>query len=1021
MLSFLRPVTHRALPLPLTARFSHARLLNTTPLSPDVDTDDPPKAKPKSITPLRRSASASLPIRATRTPTRGPIQPVITLATAERFSLPRLRPFLPPSSQILHEALWVPSWGKDGKEGEVFVFGNGAFVCWGLREDEARRFAEEVIDRAPGSRIGPLVDAETEDLEFVVDRTENTRLQGDLIILGSSTSSSSSSLSSPSPLPPNTLLARYAYSQALSRSTALSGLETSLERYLTSMARLPSSLALTGKPGMPRAALIRKLGELMLFRQGVNLNRENFSDVPDFYWGEPELEGLFVEMTEALEVKQRTASVNDKITYAAEAQSVLRQLLTESSTHSMELVIIALIAVEVVIAIIRDGPELWEMVIGLTHIVLTRNTHPTHSAFWIHTPLPDERPRQSVTNLIALFNPYAEFTEPIYRSSHRQTSSPFLGPEGGAPPGLATSVTDLGRQSTGSVAARTCSILENPVLYRALLKTTGPDAQVLLDIFQWVLDDADLAEDLRRQLVVATQRLSIKSGLYPVCYELRDVVQDNQDPVAGGGFADIYKGSFGGQVVCLKTIRVYQDSQLEHVLKQFSKEVILWGQLTHTNVLPIYGLYRFKDRLCIVAPWLHNGDVITYLENNPTADRRSLATPVSVNLMFTPDLKHCKRAVGRARLCDFGISSICDPKIRAWTTQSSVGSKGGSTRWQAPELFDLESDEDVQNTRISDVYAFGCMCYEVFTGNVPFYQISRDATVMLQVKEHKRPLRPNKPGVPWQEWGLTESIWQLMEDCWKAAAEERPAVQEIIERMMPLVQETERARGGGGVVTPAHFRRRMSKPPDEATIAAFHRTILVLSWGSGYRLSIVLPDERLRVLKIDFFVQIGRSKKDPSPRWYSIDKLFVKFGRIKEDFSVLRIGALLSRKEPIAYEAVHTVSRFPKREMRNSTRTVGGGLNDQAGRLLEFDALAAKFFTAPAEARDSNFKEASLFAADVTSGNYLRAMRSHVDAKATPTTPRHSLAKHLEKHLHRSKLDAMKIKHNILSAEVEEV
>lgn len=41
---------------------------------------------------------------------------------------------------------------------------------------------------------------------------------------------------------------------------------------------------------MGRTALVKKLGELMKFRQGLNLNRENFSDVPDFYWTEPELE-----------------------------------------------------------------------------------------------------------------------------------------------------------------------------------------------------------------------------------------------------------------------------------------------------------------------------------------------------------------------------------------------------------------------------------------------------------------------------------------------------------------------------------------------------------------------------------------------------------------------------------------------------------------------------------------------------------------------------------------------------------
>ena len=37
-----------------------------------------------------------------------------------------------------------------------------------------------------------------------------------------------------------------------------------------------------------------KLGELMIFRQGLNLNQENFLDMPDFYWAEPKLEGMFV-------------------------------------------------------------------------------------------------------------------------------------------------------------------------------------------------------------------------------------------------------------------------------------------------------------------------------------------------------------------------------------------------------------------------------------------------------------------------------------------------------------------------------------------------------------------------------------------------------------------------------------------------------------------------------------------------------------------------------------------------------
>lgn len=260
----------------------------------------------------------------------------------------------------------MPKWGVNDQQGEVFVFGNGSIVCWGLGEAEAERFAQDIIAKAK-AEIAPLREPETEDLEFVTDPSEKTRLQGDLIILGQAPPPESED-TLPADLPPSvfpqeTLLARYAYSQALARSTALSALEVSLENYLSSMAQLPDTLVRTGRPGLGRVALVKKLGELLKFRQGLNLNRENFYDTPDLYWAEPGLEGYFNALSNALEMKARIRSVNDKITYAAEMQSVLRQLLTETSGHRMELIIIALISVEVVICLIRDGPELWHIVV----------------------------------------------------------------------------------------------------------------------------------------------------------------------------------------------------------------------------------------------------------------------------------------------------------------------------------------------------------------------------------------------------------------------------------------------------------------------------------------------------------------------------------------------------------------------------------------------------------------------------------------------------------------------------------
>jgi uncharacterized Rmd1/YagE family protein len=65
----------------------------------------------------------------------------------------------------------VPKWGENGKEGEIFVFANGSFVCWGLGEEDARIFAAKVFSRSD-IQVGTLKEAETEELEFVTDPNE---------------------------------------------------------------------------------------------------------------------------------------------------------------------------------------------------------------------------------------------------------------------------------------------------------------------------------------------------------------------------------------------------------------------------------------------------------------------------------------------------------------------------------------------------------------------------------------------------------------------------------------------------------------------------------------------------------------------------------------------------------------------------------------------------------------------------------------------------------------------------------
>lgn len=63
--------------------------------------------------------------------------------------------------------------------------------------------------------------------------------------------------------------------------------------------------------------------------------------------------------------------------------------------------------------------------------------------------------------------------------------------------------------------------------------------------------------------------------------------------------------------------------------------------------------------------------------------------------------------VGRAMIGDFGLSYIAVASAMA----SSSGLDRGTARWAAPELL----GNDARQTRESDIWSFGCLCYEVRT------------------------------------------------------------------------------------------------------------------------------------------------------------------------------------------------------------------------------------------------------------------------------------------------------------------
>ncbi|KAG5650669.1 hypothetical protein H0H81_011446, partial [Sphagnurus paluster] len=396
-------------------------------------------------------------------------------------------------------------------------------------------------------------------------------------------------------------------------------------------------------------------------------------------------------------------------------------------------------------------------------------------------------------------------------------------------------------------------------IYRKLLACRGPEAQALLDTFQSVggssflvsshtnygylkILRADIEKGAgRRNLIYATKRLSTNSQLYPSAFILGDIERLDEQPVATGAFgafADICRGTFQKQAVCLKVIRMVQGTSYDKVSKMIAHEAILWGQLSHPNLLPLWGLFRMGRQLSLVSPWANNGNLVEYIQKRPTADRLLFCTDVAEGINYLHeneivhgDLKGLNILVsdsGRACLADFGISSIDDPEILHWATQSAAaGGRGGTVRWQAPELFvdgdDFDPETSPPNTKAVDIYAWSCICLEIFTGTFPFAHIPLNSVVLMEVAKGARPPLPeDNQAYKWM--GLSSEMRQLMEDCWERDPTKRPDSSHVLRRLAAVKPHDKRPPGGWRL-GPAMYRHNLSSADVPLTLESLEEIL----------------------------------------------------------------------------------------------------------------------------------------------------------------------------------------------------
>ena len=250
--------------------------------------------------------------------------------------------------------------------GDAFIFPSGTVVAWNVPIDSVKALVLKHL--APAAK-GPH-QLEDEDFEYVEDGSrERSTIKSGVIILGTKVNedeswpaNGSSSVawdgaSGRANRHSNTVLAQIAFSSGLARSTKIAVLENQLNAYLEDTRDIPQMLMNGHLGALPRSFIYQKMGQLLGIRGQLNLSSDITDSVPDILWdteAELDLESYYDRISRELDTRLRIESLNQRMDYAHEIASILREELTvirgerdEQKSTRLEWIIIALIAVEV--------------------------------------------------------------------------------------------------------------------------------------------------------------------------------------------------------------------------------------------------------------------------------------------------------------------------------------------------------------------------------------------------------------------------------------------------------------------------------------------------------------------------------------------------------------------------------------------------------------------------------------------------------------------------------------------------
>jgi uncharacterized Rmd1/YagE family protein len=252
--------------------------------------------------------------------------------TASSYDIPRLYQDVQKQgiSQLYRNLIHTSTKEDKRTKGDIFYFSYGAVVFWGYTEEEEHAVLTSLKEYERESVLKPEID------EFTFAHGDTMKIEEDKIVLQNKST-----------------LTKLAISHGLAQSVKLTVFEEIIQKTIDLTQHLPSELSRKGKISLSRKEISKKMGELFIERNFINLHSE-ILDTPEFFWDHPELEPFYRRTAHYLDVTKRVEVLNKRLTVVHELFEILRNELNHQYSSRLEWTIIGLIIIEIVLAVLRD-------------------------------------------------------------------------------------------------------------------------------------------------------------------------------------------------------------------------------------------------------------------------------------------------------------------------------------------------------------------------------------------------------------------------------------------------------------------------------------------------------------------------------------------------------------------------------------------------------------------------------------------------------------------------------------------